>query len=319
VDTNRKCLYFSEIAEQHGRPLFRVICEDDKAHPFTANAATAAWTQVVNKINSLKEKKTGTAVSGPFMYGISHPVVVQLLERLPNAVNCKKYHFKYFDPKSDAVDKPIVLHSYKQARRPTATANGESEPVRRRIRRKKDESSDESDNLNQAFDKSESEASAARSANSDDISLHSEDSCSNSDNEEARKKKQTSQWQRKMEMLRKKNLVPVKQAEKKDQNGEEAPYEHEDQLSMKKKKQRENESEDADQPQSDERKLPKKLAVESSDRPVASLYPAGVLDEDAAVLDPFVNAPGITFRIETSSHSNSNIEELMDDFYGRSN
>lgn len=51
-------------------------------------------------------------VSGPFMFGLSHPVVMQLIERMPNAEKCQSYPFGRFgyDPeKGDSVDKPICI------------------------------------------------------------------------------------------------------------------------------------------------------------------------------------------------------------------
>ena len=90
------------LPSESSGPIFRVLLKDDPAHNgysfhyikitlhrWTHSTASGVWMKV---LQSLK-RKPNISVSGPEMYGLSHPLVKRLIEELPNAKNCLEYEF----------------------------------------------------------------------------------------------------------------------------------------------------------------------------------------------------------------------------------
>lgn len=99
LDPRRKVLYISEIREGPAEPLFVVIPED--ADSVEGATATAAWHHIVKAVNDQKEDQEGrrvtTAVSGPEMFGYSHPTIANLIQQLPGASQCRNYKFRHLE------------------------------------------------------------------------------------------------------------------------------------------------------------------------------------------------------------------------------
>lgn len=125
LNPKRRCLYFSEILDGNEfsnsvtrddeseneednnnnnnnfhhttGPIFRVTADDDPKNPVISTTATGAWTTIVKTVNAKRAAQEGRVrrqymtCSGPEMYGLSNPIVVQLIALLPNADKCSTY------------------------------------------------------------------------------------------------------------------------------------------------------------------------------------------------------------------------------------
>lgn len=61
----------------------------------SARTATGVWASVVKRAHEVRQKMTlSNAVSGPEYYGFSHPIIVELIEKLENAEKCSNYKFR---------------------------------------------------------------------------------------------------------------------------------------------------------------------------------------------------------------------------------
>jgi len=84
IDPYAKCLYHCEIRDDQGEPVFVVTPQDDPDHPAIAASASAAWTAILKRVNSMKTAATGrrlfTAVSGPEYFGYSNATIAQLIQ-----------------------------------------------------------------------------------------------------------------------------------------------------------------------------------------------------------------------------------------------
>ncbi|XP_049851444.1 uncharacterized protein LOC126326044 [Schistocerca gregaria] len=118
VEPTRRCWYIQEILE--GRPsggahsspgedpsddvsthylsqepLFRLTCEDLPSEPIEGSTPSGVWSEVLERIRPIREgiagRKLLSTVSGPEQFGLSHRVIHQLIERLPNASLCVNY------------------------------------------------------------------------------------------------------------------------------------------------------------------------------------------------------------------------------------
>eukprot|EP00026_Physarum_polycephalum_P002430 Phypoly_transcript_02436.p1 GENE.Phypoly_transcript_02436~~Phypoly_transcript_02436.p1 ORF type:complete len:410 (+),score=87.91 Phypoly_transcript_02436:1514-2743(+) len=131
TNLNARCEYTSEIVDGDSEPRFIVTCYEDPKNPIVieANTASGAWAQVGKRINDLKEELTGkrmfTQLSGPEMFGFSHPTIAKLIQELPNAEMCDRYIFQEYVPSNVSL--------------PTATKKGK--------RSKKKNESEEEDGL----------------------------------------------------------------------------------------------------------------------------------------------------------------------------
>jgi len=104
TNLNARCEYTSEIVDGDSEPKFVVTCYEDPKNPIVieANTASGAWAQVGKRINDLKEELTGkrmfTQLSGPEMFGFSHPTIAKLIQELPNSELCDRYIFQEYVP-----------------------------------------------------------------------------------------------------------------------------------------------------------------------------------------------------------------------------
>jgi len=98
-----RCEYISEIIETSDEPRFIVTCLEEATNPIVIEASTAsgAWAEVGKRVNDLKEELTGkrmyTQLSGPEMFGFSHPTIAKLIQELPGAEKCDKYQRQVFE------------------------------------------------------------------------------------------------------------------------------------------------------------------------------------------------------------------------------
>jgi len=88
LEPSQRVIYTSKIIDAGDRPKFAVIASDDPDNPIIANSASTAWTHVITKVNYAKDpdkrRKTCT-VSGPEMFGYNDPLIIALIEELPES------------------------------------------------------------------------------------------------------------------------------------------------------------------------------------------------------------------------------------------
>ena len=90
---NKRANYICEILDGGDKgPIFRVTSEEDSKNPIIRDASSAAWIEIMRKVNELNSgRREKVTVSGPERYGFSEPSVHWLISTLPNAEKCKKY------------------------------------------------------------------------------------------------------------------------------------------------------------------------------------------------------------------------------------
>lgn len=101
VDISRQCQYVCEILDDGGPgPVFQVTCLDgDTPVKKKDSSSSACWTYVMTAIrDSTPEdrKRLHTTVSGPEYFGLSNPVVQELVQDLPGSDECERYVRKIF-------------------------------------------------------------------------------------------------------------------------------------------------------------------------------------------------------------------------------
>jgi len=107
ADPTVRVLYTSEIVDGGDEPKFNVTPEGGET--IQATTPSGAWTEVVKRVNDMKLEKTGkrlfTTVSGPEMFGFSHPTIAKLIQELPGAELCDRYVCLSFEEKNPSARK----------------------------------------------------------------------------------------------------------------------------------------------------------------------------------------------------------------------
>lgn len=99
-DVSRRCMYTSEILDGGPEPRFMVTSSEDEEHPIIATTASGAWAEVGKRVGELKDaisgRKTNTQLSGPEMFGFSHPTINKILQDSPKCALLDQYEFQVF-------------------------------------------------------------------------------------------------------------------------------------------------------------------------------------------------------------------------------
>jgi len=147
VDVNRSTQYVSEILDRDGHPWFRVTCADMPEEPFEDKSPSGCWSQIMRIIRErtpLDRRRVHATVSGPEYFGLTQPIVEELLQSLPGAAQLKNYNFKRFlspekaeseeslHPLGAATDSPAAGTAQEQLRA-VERAKTMADPVRIRL------------------------------------------------------------------------------------------------------------------------------------------------------------------------------------------
>mmetsp|Transcript_50930 Transcript_50930/g.127840 ORF Transcript_50930/g.127840 Transcript_50930/m.127840 type:complete len:397 (-) Transcript_50930:86-1276(-) len=101
TDVRRRCVYTSEILDGGEEPRFSITSAEDPANPVIASTASGAWAEVGKRVTSLRDsitgRKTNTQLSGPEMFGFSHPTIAKLLQDNPKSALLDEYVPQQFD------------------------------------------------------------------------------------------------------------------------------------------------------------------------------------------------------------------------------
>lgn len=99
--------WISEIIDTgKKKPLFRAYQENDPKISFEGETPSAPWVMILKKASKIKgdNKKTNT-ISGPETYLFTNPIIIYLIQHLPNIEKCTKYVLKKVKGDSDNEDK----------------------------------------------------------------------------------------------------------------------------------------------------------------------------------------------------------------------
>jgi hypothetical protein len=92
---SQKARWFSEIIDGGDAPIFRVWMEGREDSVFEGASPTAPWTQVLRAVAVARQNPSKSAsVSGPEAFLLASPLVLQLIQGLPDAEKCTRYIFK---------------------------------------------------------------------------------------------------------------------------------------------------------------------------------------------------------------------------------
>jgi hypothetical protein len=112
-DVNRTTRYVSEILDRDGHPWFRVTCADLPEQPFEDKSPTGCWSQIMRLIRDrtpLDKRRVHATVSGPEYFGLTQPIVEELLQSMPEAAQLKHYQFKQFISPDKAESEEAPTH-----------------------------------------------------------------------------------------------------------------------------------------------------------------------------------------------------------------
>ncbi|KAI8090093.1 F/Y rich C-terminus-domain-containing protein, partial [Gilbertella persicaria] len=97
VNPSGNTTYVCSIEDNgHAGPKFQIIAEDCPHHTIIGNSATEVWTIIVRRANEIRNNPYSGTASGPDYYGLTQPVITQMIQDLPNANQCKNYIWKHF-------------------------------------------------------------------------------------------------------------------------------------------------------------------------------------------------------------------------------
>jgi len=85
INPDQQVKYTCKIVEAAGKPEFMVVAEDDPENMVIAHSPSAAWRMVMQRVGDFGRD---VSVSGSLRFGLTHPVVAQLIQELPNANLC---------------------------------------------------------------------------------------------------------------------------------------------------------------------------------------------------------------------------------------
>lgn len=91
-EKGKKVSYICEILDNGDKPKYRITCKEPPYEIIERTSSTACWLEVTTRIKELNNPIPGkVTISGPDRFGLCDNVVVQLLQKLPNARKCTKY------------------------------------------------------------------------------------------------------------------------------------------------------------------------------------------------------------------------------------
>ncbi|XP_059153615.1 transforming growth factor beta regulator 1-like [Physella acuta] len=93
-----KCLYTCKISDNNEGPLFEIAAEDSSEILFKSTSPVDCHTQLIRAVN----KSRGTSLmqaegQGLAFFGLSHPVIQNLIQSCPGARKCSRYKWVKFE------------------------------------------------------------------------------------------------------------------------------------------------------------------------------------------------------------------------------
>lgn len=92
-DPSVKEWYVSEIVDNGGdHPIFRVYPKNDPDTCFEGPKPSRPWLAVIRESKKGTRGQSQATISGPESFGLAHPVIQDMISRLPNADRCSNFH-----------------------------------------------------------------------------------------------------------------------------------------------------------------------------------------------------------------------------------
>ncbi|KAK4526530.1 hypothetical protein GAYE_SCF25G4446 [Galdieria yellowstonensis] len=102
MNVDRQCDYICEIVDcGYDYPIFRVTCEDLPDQVFEETSASGCWSRILKIIRERtpeERRRSHVSVSGPEYFGFVNPLVLEMIQELPNADLCERYKKRIFLP-----------------------------------------------------------------------------------------------------------------------------------------------------------------------------------------------------------------------------
>ncbi|KAI8140842.1 F/Y-rich N-terminus-domain-containing protein [Fennellomyces sp. T-0311] len=94
VDPDNQTTYTCQVQDGGETPLFTIRAADAPDDEMSARTPTGAWALVIKKANEVRHRESANAISGPEYYGFSNPLVIEMVEGLPDVEKCSNYRFR---------------------------------------------------------------------------------------------------------------------------------------------------------------------------------------------------------------------------------
>jgi hypothetical protein len=112
----KRCRYVCSIDENDGYPQFSVtIIEENEEAPLTLvdKSVTQLWKGILDNLERLRKANNVVKIfpdylSGEYMFGLSEPHIIRLIESLPGVETLTNYAFKY--GRLQLLDMPLTIN-----------------------------------------------------------------------------------------------------------------------------------------------------------------------------------------------------------------
>ncbi|KAI7859849.1 F/Y-rich N-terminus-domain-containing protein [Circinella umbellata] len=91
VDPENQTTYTCKVQDGGETPLFTIRAADAPDDEMSARTPTGAWALVIKQANEVRQRHSANAISGPEYYGFSNPLVIEMIEGLPDVDKCTNY------------------------------------------------------------------------------------------------------------------------------------------------------------------------------------------------------------------------------------
>ncbi|KAK0045277.1 transforming growth factor beta regulator 1 [Biomphalaria pfeifferi] len=93
-----KCLYTCKISDNNDGPLFEIAAEDSSDILFKSSNPVDCHSQLINAVNKLRSISIAQSEGqGLAFFGLSHPVIQNLIQSCPGARKCARYKWVKFE------------------------------------------------------------------------------------------------------------------------------------------------------------------------------------------------------------------------------
>ncbi|KAL5021299.1 hypothetical protein ScPMuIL_000454 [Solemya velum] len=114
TNPEKKCLYTCKISSYDDKyPEFEISPEDNSGHVFDSNSIDECHSDLLKSLTeTLEELPLSTTGKGGEFFGLSHPIVQNLIQSCPGSRKCSSYGYKWIRfevNKSETVDSMAVI------------------------------------------------------------------------------------------------------------------------------------------------------------------------------------------------------------------
>ncbi|KAG6336886.1 hypothetical protein ID866_2212 [Astraeus odoratus] len=96
MDPNADVVYHCSILDGGDGPKFKIVAADVPNKPVIAGTATGAWSHIVKRANSIRNRQHSNSVSGPDFFGLGQNTIKHLIQGLPGADRLRDYVWQHF-------------------------------------------------------------------------------------------------------------------------------------------------------------------------------------------------------------------------------